>query len=145
MTNSKKTVWVKNPHGVKVALPKWRAEERVNKTPGYTYCEPEVVPKVKQYPMEGELTPQGETRRAHRQERANEAAEVVKEEAVVTEAVTASDAAKEAMVDRPLTEEEWSALDWVDLKKYAVSRGIEVTSTTKKDAIVAELKKTEGV
>ena len=58
------TTWVMNPHGIKVALPRYLAEEFVATKIGYEFTEPDIVPKTKRYPSDYELTEVGEKRRA---------------------------------------------------------------------------------
>lgn len=142
MTQNKETAWVKNPHGVVVALPKYLAEWRVSKFPGWSYTEPEAVPAVKQYPMEGELTEQGERRRMHRQERTEVSPTTSIESASVAPADTVAPEAVAESGDRDLTREEYMALDWQPLRSYARSRGIDVDAPgSTKEAILAELDK----
>lgn len=57
-------VWVKNAHGVKSAWPRHVAEKMVRKNYGWSFTDPDEVPKQKQYPLGmGEFTESGLKRR----------------------------------------------------------------------------------
>lgn len=95
-----------------MALPPLLAAQRLKEN-GYSQCEPEFVPAQKRYPMDGELTEQGEKRRAYRQ---------TQEKARVPAFVTP--AAPESAPGDLIGLEQQKAMPWMDLVKYAQLRGI---------------------
>lgn len=133
--------WIRNPHGVVVALPKHLYERRIRQY-GWDACDPEPGPAVKRYPVEGELTEKGERRREHREQRAQEA------EARLAAAPTAQPVATQAQPSDPgvLSPEAYRALGWQSLRSYALSRGVDVTAKgMTKETVIAELDKGMGI
>lgn len=110
------SVWVKNPSGVAVALPPHLAAERLKQV-GYSLCEAEYVPAKKVYPLDGELTEQGEKRREHRAARAEAEAKV---EASAPEAEPESAQTPGRLFGRM----ELETMPWLELVKFAQMRGI---------------------
>jgi hypothetical protein len=61
--------WVKNEYGVKSCWPREKAEKMVRKNYEWSYCEPDEVPRRKQYPIgSGELREAGLKRRQSAQQ-----------------------------------------------------------------------------
>lgn len=116
---STESVWLKNPAGVKVALPPSLAAERLKQV-GYSLCEADYVSAQKQYPMDGELTEEGEKRRGHRQMREREpiiaASAPAQALAIAVEPTDASTLLSPAA---------YRELGWMELKRYAGLRGID--------------------
>lgn len=156
-TPSKKeeTVWIQNPYGVKLGVPRSIAEWRLRRFIGYEICEPEEVPKSKQYPDDPDLTKEGRERRAARRARAEAMAEKKaeakkikgdeeeKKEPNVDEAGNAS-TPEMAMAKKDrgelLNPEEYRLLPWMQLRDYAKLRGLPY-GTMKRVDILAELDK----
>lgn len=134
--------WLRNPHGVVSAVTLEVYNKRI-KEHGWSQAQPENVPEVKQYPAGGELTEEGEKRRKHNQERANQRArkvDVKLETAEKGPELTADDlfiaeaerAASEAEI---LTKEQYRAISFNSLKKYAMIRGIHGRDLRREDIL----------
>lgn len=115
---SKETVWIKNPHGVVVALPPHLAAERL-KQAGYSITEAEDVPKYKRYPVEGELTELGEKRRMHRAIR-----QVMPADSDAETGATPPTDISNLQPGAFLSPSDYRKLPWIELKKYAQMRGL---------------------
>lgn len=145
---SEETVWIENPHGIKIAVPESIGQWRVQNFPNYKYCEPEYVPEFKQYPHDDYLTEAGEKRRdklrksTEAREAAKGAKTAPKEEAVETEP-TLDKAELEAKAARgeTLTPEEYRIIGWMPLRAYAKGRGIEKLTGLKRPELLEALDK----
>jgi len=133
------TVWLKNPHGVVVALPKSLADWRLRTSPGFAKCESEYVPEEKEYPDDIMLNEAGNRRRKlirdKREAKAEGAVGPGMGAEPKAEGVTPEKKLEEGLV---LTKEEYRELSWADLRKYAATRGLH-DYKLKKDELLEKL------
>jgi len=138
---SEAVVWLKNPHGIKQALPKSVADWRLKTSPGYKLCEPDFVPEEKQYPDDVQLNEAGAKRRKNIRNRAGKPdKETPKEEKTLD--VEYSIPQLEEMVNdgQTLTKKQYREINWPSLKKYGTTRGVDVLGK-KRVEILSELDK----
>lgn len=149
------TVWLKNKYGVISAFPKSIAERHLTTKIGYSLAQPHEIPYVpeqKVYPEELFLTEAGEKRRGRRaQQQAPAAPAPVQAPAPAQELPDVNEpkeADAESLAERgkageTLKPDEYRALKWLDLRSYAVTRGVKMRGQ-KREEILADLDKQLG-
>jgi hypothetical protein len=146
-----KSLWIFNPHGILNCLPETVGRDILKKKPGYRLAEPNEIPYIpeeKQYPVDESLTEAGEKRRARAQKASKAKAEGVEapKPVMASEVLTEENVADvkknygalKTKLDagETLTKVEYRALEWLDLRKYAAGRGIQITNIKKADMLV---------
>lgn len=142
-SSKEQTVWLTNPHGTKVALPKSLAAWRLSNFPGYAECEPEFVPEEKEYPDDPELTEKGDKRRKTiREKKAKRSVGRPKgpEEAPKTDEAVKAELDAKAEAGENLTKEEYRLVSWQVLRKYGRSHGLDVANL-RREQILEQLDK----
>jgi len=122
MSKQKKDVspfWLENPHGIVVAMPRWRAEQILATKIGWKISEPGDSPQEKEYPIDTELTEKGMKRRGYISKVKSE------EGAKVNEPIVAPEKDEVAAPDSLVVSEEKLTKSIEELRALAKEKGID--------------------
>lgn len=137
-----KTMWIENPHGIKIAVPESLYRKRIQQY-GWKATAPEFVPVKKVYPRNDlYLNPEGKARRQALAEGTEQfqAAPI----SHVTRTIEEANAEIESEESREFSDKvNYRDLTWPQLRVYARARGLEPRDMKREDILI-ELDKTNG-